>query len=82
MIVSRNNQTLKSIAIALALTANAISANAQQLEEIIVTATHREESMQDVAVTVTALSNEMMQKADIFDAATIAQHTPGFAPPH
>jgi len=52
---------------------------AQQLEEIIVTATHRAESMQDVAVTVTALSSDMMEKADIFDAATIAQHTPGFS---
>lgn len=51
----------------------------RRLEEIIVTATHRAESLQDIPVAVTALSGEMMEAADIFDAYTISQHTPGFA---
>ena len=50
-----------------------------RLEEIIVTATHRAESLQDIPVTVTAFSGDLMERADIFDAYTISQHTPGFA---
>ncbi len=54
-----------------------LSASAQQLEEIIVTATHRAENLQDVPVTVTAMGREQLEKADIFDATTIALHVPG-----
>ena len=56
-----------------------LSASAQQLEEIIVTATHRAENLQDVPVTVTAMGREQLEKADIFDATTIAFHVPGMA---
>ena len=54
-------------------------ASAQMLEEIIVTAQHREENIQSIPVAVTALSAETLEKADIFDAGTIAQYTPGLA---
>ena len=60
----------------LAFTAPAI---AQQLEEIVVTATHREESIQDVPIAVTAIGSEELEAAGIFDATTVALNTPGMA---
>jgi iron complex outermembrane receptor protein len=47
------------------------------LEETIVTAQHREENVQDIPVTVTALSAKEMQEAQIFGAAQIAYKAPG-----
>jgi len=47
------------------------------IEEIVVTATHRPQSVQDIPISVTALGAEQLKKSDIFDAATIAQHVPG-----
>jgi len=47
------------------------------LEEVLVTATHRTENLQDIAISVTAISGEDMEKADIFDPATIAFRVPG-----
>ncbi len=55
------------------------SAVAQHVEEIVVTAQHREENIQSVPVSVTALGSEIIEKADIFDAGSIAQYTPGLA---
>jgi len=54
-------------------------AGAQQLEEIIVTATHRERSLQDVPLAVTAFSSVELGAAGIFDATTIALNVPGMA---
>ena len=71
---SRTARYLVAMAATLVVTAPAV---AQQLEEIVVTATHREESLQDVPVTVTALGGELLAAADIFDATTIAFHVPG-----
>ena len=65
-----------STAVALALAVSA-PANAQQLEEIVVTAQHRAENLQDVPITVTALGADELVKADIYDATGIAAHTPG-----
>ncbi len=58
------------------LTAPAV---AQQLEEIVVTATHREESIQDVPISVSALGSDDLEAAGIFDATTIALNVPGMA---
>jgi len=52
---------------------------AQQLEEIVVTATHREESIQDVPISVTALGSSDLEAAGIFDATTVALNVPGMA---
>jgi outer membrane receptor protein involved in Fe transport len=48
------------------------------IEEIIVTARKREESLQDVPVTVTALSERFLQEAGIFSGRDIAKFTPGY----
>ena len=50
-----------------------------QLEEVIVTAQHREQNIQDVPISVTALGSDFIEEADIFDAATVAVNVPGFA---
>ena len=48
------------------------------IEEIIVTAQHREQSIQDVPISVSALNEELIEKADIFDANSISVQVPGF----
>ena len=73
---SNNRKTLIAASVAVALAAP-VSTRAQQLEEIVVTATHREESLQQVPVTVTALGGDLLADADIFDATTVALHVPG-----
>jgi len=50
---------------------------AGQLEEVLVTATHRTENLQDIPVTFTAFSGEELERADIFDPTTIALRVPG-----
>ena len=50
------------------LTATAATAQGT-LEEVIVTATKRAESLQDIAVTVTAFSADTIQEANIRDAS-------------
>ncbi|MEM7278035.1 MAG: TonB-dependent receptor [Pseudomonadota bacterium] len=76
MNVKRLSTQLACIAVAAACAA---PLSAQQLEEIVVTAQHRAENVQDIPITVTALSADELKKADIFDAGTIAQYTPGLA---
>ena len=46
------------------------------LEEVLVTATHRTENMQDIPISVTAISGADMERADIFDPTTIALRVP------
>ncbi len=58
-------------------TLHAGSSVAQVLEEVIVTAQHRQQNIQDVPLAVTALNEDALKKSDIFDAATISQHVPG-----
>ncbi|MEM8496834.1 MAG: TonB-dependent receptor [Pseudomonadota bacterium] len=54
-------------------------AAAGELEEIIVTSQHREQNVQDVPITVTAIGADELKEADIFDAASIALHVPGMS---
>jgi iron complex outermembrane receptor protein len=58
--------------------ATAVPAMAQ-LEEVIVTAQHRAENVQEIPIAVTALNAELIQRADIFDIGTISQNTPGLS---
>ncbi len=69
---------LKPLVSALALAAYGTGALAQTmvLEEVIVTATKRAESLQDIAVTVTAFGEDTIQEANIRDAGDVAILTP------
>jgi iron complex outermembrane receptor protein len=63
-------------AITLSLFGTGTYAQTGVLEEVIVTATKRAESLQDIAVTVTAFSADTIQEAGINNASDIAILTP------
>ena len=69
----------KSLATAVILaTASNVSLSAQLLEEIVVTATKRQESIQDIAISVSALSGEQINALGLSDMQDITQQFPGF----
>ena len=70
-----NRMNPLAIAIALAITATEGSAQAM-LEEVMVTATKRPESLQDIPVTVTVFNSETIQEAGINNAEDLAILTP------
>lgn len=78
-----NNQgqkTFQRILLAAAVSAAALNASAQAvLEEVVVTAQHREESLQDVPIAITAIGSEELRAADISDINAISLRTPGFS---
>ena len=53
-------------------------APAQQIEEVTVTAQRRAESLQEVPVSVSAFSAELIEATDLHDLSGIAARTPGF----
>ncbi len=68
-------RSIRPIAIALILSATQASAELV-LEEVIVTATKRAESLQDVPVAVTAFTADTIQEAGINDTSDLAIMTP------
>ena len=69
-------KTLISAAVA-AATLSAGQLSAAQIEEIIVTTQKRQQSLQDVPISVSAFSGSFMDKAQISDAKQVALLTPG-----
>ncbi len=69
---------IKPLVSALALTMYGTAAFAQGpvLEEVIVTATKRAESLQDIPVTVNAVTADTLQDAGVVDLADVAQLVP------
>ena len=55
----------------------ATPAVAQELEEVIVTATKRQESVQDVPLAITALSGEFTESVNLNDVKDLISFTPG-----
>lgn len=68
---------------ALALTAALLvlpaQAGAQALEEIVVTARKREESLQDVPISVHAISGDFIENQGLVDFQALAPYTPNFS---
>ena len=62
--ISRRKTIATAITTAIAAMAVSNPVVAQQLEEVIVTATKRAESIQDVPLAITALSGEFIEKGD------------------
>ncbi|MAA87352.1 MAG: hypothetical protein CME39_06800 [Haliea sp.] len=76
------HRTIRPLALSLAvatLAAVPTHVAAQALEEVIVTAQHREESLQDVPIAITAIGAEELRAADISDLNAISLRTPGFS---
>lgn len=79
--VSKRNGTgvsLRSVpqAVALALVTGTVCAQAQ-LEEVVVTAQKREQNLQDVGVSVTALSGEQLRDMGVASSTDISKVAPG-----
>lgn len=79
---SMNKHTLvKSIEVALAAALVATSANAAELEEVLVTAQKRVESVQDVPFTVNTISGATMQQNGILDLLDLQTVMPSLMMP-
>ncbi|MBT8083248.1 MAG: TonB-dependent receptor [Gammaproteobacteria bacterium] len=72
-------RTAVSTAVSAALIATTFGATAyaQDIEEIVVTATKREESVQDVPIAITALSGDFTQAVNLNDVKDLISFTPG-----
>jgi iron complex outermembrane receptor protein len=71
---------MPSLAMAQAVTTDAGSETAaddQGIEDIVVTAQRREESLQDVPLSITAITGEELRNADIRDITRLEQTVPG-----
>jgi iron complex outermembrane receptor protein len=64
------------LAAAVALAWTPTIASAQMLEEIIVTAQKRAQSLQDVPISVSAMQGEKIQEAGIANMAALADYVP------
>ena len=75
-----NKRKCVAVAVAAALSASTVLpviAEAQQFEEIVVTATRREQSIQDVPYNITAVSGEAIENAGATDLASLMRIIPG-----
>lgn len=71
-------KTILASAVTASLTAMGQSAAAQSmLEEVVVTAQKRAQSITDVGITINAFSNETLKDLGIDNVLDIAAHTPG-----
>jgi len=74
----KNKLALAVMAVATA-TSGSVLAQSPQIEEVVVTAQKREQSLQDVPVAVSAFGGEFMEKANITDVRGLVDFTPGFS---
>jgi iron complex outermembrane receptor protein len=72
--ITRNKRTLAVAVFAASATSIPLEA---AVEEVVVTARKTEESLQDVPLSVTALSSEEMRRASVITMQDVAQLTPG-----
>lgn len=56
-----------------------VSVQAEAIEEILVTATRRAESIQDVPYSISALTGEQLEAAGVFNLADLTRNIPGVA---
>lgn len=69
-----------AIAAALAMPAGTVNAQAaapDALEEIVVTATRRDESAQDIPLNITAIDEGRLREGNVFDLTRLPQEVPG-----
>ena len=65
----KKNRMAKAVSAAVLTSAIATPAFSQSLEEVIVTATKRSESIQDVPLAITALSGDFINRDNSFNTA-------------
>ena len=64
---------------AIAMTISVSNVKAQDLEEIIVTATKKEESLQDVSVSVSVIDGDLIEKQAIQSLKDLGRYVPNFS---
>ena len=77
---NKNSLTVRRTALPLAVSAALIAplpSWAQELEEVVVTATKREESVMDVPLAITALSGNFIADTNLNDVKDLIAYTPG-----
>lgn len=72
-------KTFSKLALSAAVAGLAFGASAQQLEEVVVTAQKRTESLQDVPISVTAISGDLIQDASIRSFSELSAYVPNFS---
>jgi iron complex outermembrane receptor protein len=77
--IPRPRRTLLAAAVSAALVAGTAAApsHAQELDEIIVTATKRAESVMDVPLAITAMSGDFLREVNLDDVKDLVAFTPG-----
>ena len=73
----KNNKL--ALAVFAAAASSTVYAQGPQIEEVLVTAQKREQTLQDVPVAVSAYSGDFMKKANIDDVRGLVDFTPGFS---
>ena len=76
-LITRTPRRLALAAVVASLSAPVVANNT--LEEIVVTAQHREESLTDVPIAITALGAEELRTSGIDDLNGVSMRTPGFS---
>jgi iron complex outermembrane receptor protein len=71
------NYILKLAPVVVAMLATSVSAQERTLDEVVVTATKRAESLQDIPISVSAFTGEQLEAAGVKDIRDIAGQTPG-----
>jgi outer membrane receptor protein involved in Fe transport len=72
-------KTIAKLTIAMAVSGVAATANAATLDEIVVTAQQRAQSLQDVPVSVAALDAEKISDAGVVDLEGLSEFVPNFS---
>ena len=74
---TRRHHLSTAVAAALLGSTAALPLQAQTLEEVLVTATKRSESVQDVPLAITALSGNFVNQVNLNDVKDLVSYTPG-----
>ena len=72
-------KTFAKVALSAAMASLSLTAFGQVLEEVVVTAQKRTESLQDVPISVTAISGELIQDASIRSFSDLSAYVPNFS---
>lgn len=72
-------KTFSKLALSAAVTGLALGASAQQLEEVVVTAQKRTESLQDVPISVTAITGDQIAMNSIRSFSELGTYVPNFS---
>ena len=72
-------KTFAKVALSAAVASVSMTVAGQALEEVVVTAQQRVESLQDVPISVTAISGEQIQDASIRSFGELSAYVPNFS---